>query len=134
MVPDPAAPPRMECPTASSPGRAHWSCYCIRDTVSRKCAVRPDDSAATAGGPIAMYMKAYRLLKWGQQPELMEVPVPEPGPGQVLLKMGGAGACHSDLHLMARTEATAFYKAGFTLGQENAGWMARLGQGVKGFR
>ena len=26
--------------------------------------------------------------------------MPEPGPGQVLVKVGGAGACHSDLHLM----------------------------------
>jgi propanol-preferring alcohol dehydrogenase len=30
---------------------------------------------------------------------MREVEIPEPGPGQVLLKVGGAGACHSDLHL-----------------------------------
>jgi len=79
-------------------------------------------------------MKAYRMLQWGQPPQLMEVPVPEPGPGQVLVKVGGAGACHSDLHLMAWTAETARYKAGFTLGHENAGWIARPGQGVQGFR
>ena len=32
--------------------------------------------------------------------ELRDVPVPEPGPGEVLVKVGGAGACHSDLHLL----------------------------------
>lgn len=45
-------------------------------------------------------MRAFQLVGWQQPPELREVPVPEPGPGQVLMKVGGAGACHSDLHIM----------------------------------
>src|SRR5262249_16806913 len=45
-------------------------------------------------------MRALRLMDWGKPAELCEVAVPEPGPGEVLLKVGGAGACHSDLHLM----------------------------------
>jgi len=45
-------------------------------------------------------VKAYQLTKWQAEGEVREVPVPEPGPGQVLVKIGGAGACHSDLHLM----------------------------------
>lgn len=45
-------------------------------------------------------MKAYQLTAWQTPPQLREVVVPEPGPGEVLLKVGGAGACHSDLHLM----------------------------------
>jgi len=40
-------------------------------------------------------MKAYQLTAWQQPPELRDVPVPEPGPGQVLVKVGGAGACHT---------------------------------------
>jgi len=52
-------------------------------------------------------MKAYRLTAWQSPPEMQEVPVPEPGPGQVLIKVGGAGACHSDLHLMHDFEAGA---------------------------
>ena len=40
------------------------------------------------------------LTAWQKPPELREVAVPEPGPGEVLIKVGGAGACHSDLHLM----------------------------------
>jgi propanol-preferring alcohol dehydrogenase len=43
-------------------------------------------------------MKAYQMVAWQQDPELREVEVHEPGPGQVLLKV--AGACHSDLHVM----------------------------------
>lgn len=80
-----------------------------------------------------MKMKAYRMLQWQQPPQLLEVPVPEPGPGQVLLKMGGAGACHSDLHLMEWKPGRAPYNPPFTLGHENAGWVARLGPGVRGF-
>ena len=45
-------------------------------------------------------MRAFQFVQAQQPPELREVPVPEPGPGQVLVKVGGAGACHSDLHLM----------------------------------
>lgn len=36
-------------------------------------------------------MKAYQLTAWQSQPEFRDVPVPEPGPGQVLVKIGGAG-------------------------------------------
>jgi alcohol dehydrogenase, propanol-preferring len=45
-------------------------------------------------------MQALQLVEYQRPPELRDVPVPEPGPGQVRVKIGGAGACHSDLHLM----------------------------------
>ena len=45
-------------------------------------------------------MRAFQFVQAQKPAELREVPVPEPGPGQVLVKVGGAGACHSDLHLM----------------------------------
>ena len=45
-------------------------------------------------------MRALRLKGWKSDPVLEEVPVPEPGPGEVLVQVGAAGACHSDLHLM----------------------------------
>lgn len=79
-------------------------------------------------------MRAFRLVGWRQPPELREVPEPEPGPGQVLVKVGGAGACHSDLHLMETPAAPpGFTDPPFTLGHENAGWVERLGPGVSGF-
>jgi propanol-preferring alcohol dehydrogenase len=79
-------------------------------------------------------MKALRLTKWGSPADLCEVGVPEPGPGQVLIKIGGAGACHSDLHLMDWPEGQLPWKLPFTLGHENAGWVERVGPGVSAFK
>ncbi len=78
-------------------------------------------------------MKAYQLVEWQQPPELRDVPVPEPGMGEVLIKVGGAGACHSDLHLMEWPAGMLPYSVPFTLGHENAGWVEKLGPGVTGF-
>lgn len=78
-------------------------------------------------------MKAFRLLEWQQPPQLVDVDVPEPGPGQVLVKIGGAGACHSDLHVMDLPPGQMSYDLPFTLGHENAGWVERLGTGASGF-
>jgi propanol-preferring alcohol dehydrogenase len=78
-------------------------------------------------------MKAYQLTAWQQPPELRDVEVPEPGPGGVLIKVGGAGACHSDLHLMEWPEGQMDFELPFTLGHENAGWVEALGAGVEGF-
>jgi propanol-preferring alcohol dehydrogenase len=77
-------------------------------------------------------MKAYQLTEWESQPELRDVEVPEPGPGQVLVKIAGAGACHSDLHLMEWPPGTLGFDVPFTLGHENAGWVESLGAGVEG--
>ncbi|HEY8082828.1 MAG TPA: alcohol dehydrogenase catalytic domain-containing protein [Solirubrobacterales bacterium] len=75
-------------------------------------------------------MKAYQLTAWQTPPQLREVEVPEPGPGEVLIKVGGAGACHSDLHLMEWPEGTMDFDLPFTLGHENAGWIEALGAGI----
>lgn len=77
-------------------------------------------------------MKALRLTAWGAEAELVEVQVPTAGPRDVLLKVGGAGACQSDLHLMHEFEATtAPWQPGFILGHENAGWVAEVGAEVR---
>ncbi|HEU0057379.1 MAG TPA: NAD(P)-dependent alcohol dehydrogenase [Gaiella sp.] len=77
-------------------------------------------------------MKAYQLVEWQKPPEFRDVPVPEPGPGEVLLRVGGSGACHSDLHLMEWPEGTFDFELPFTIGHENAGWVEALGPGVEG--
>jgi len=77
-------------------------------------------------------MQAFQLVAPQQSPELREVPVPEPGPGQLLVKVGGAGACHSDLHLM-EAPPERLGRVPFTLGHENAGWVEKLGPGATGF-
>ncbi len=78
-------------------------------------------------------MKAYQMVGWQQPPEFRDVSVPEPGTGQVLIKVGGAGACHSDLHVMEYPDGTLPYAMPFTLGHENAGWVEKIGPGVEGF-
>lgn len=76
-------------------------------------------------------MQSVRFVGVGRPPQIQEIPKPSPGPGQVLIKIGGAGVCHSDLHVM---EEDLGFKPPFTLGHENAGWIAALGQGVMGFK
>lgn len=78
-------------------------------------------------------MQAYQLVGWQQPPELRDVPTPEPGPGEVLVRVGGAGVCHSDLHIMEFPEGQLPYPLPFTLGHENAGWIEALGPGVTGW-
>jgi alcohol dehydrogenase, propanol-preferring len=74
-------------------------------------------------------MKAVRFVETGRPPEVIDVPTPAPGPGQVLLKVGGAGVCHSDLHIL---DENLGLRGPFTLGHENAGWIAGVGSGVEG--
>ncbi len=79
-------------------------------------------------------MNAYQLVAWQRPPETRDVPIPEPGIGEVLLKMGGACACHTDLRMMDWPEGTHDYELPFTLGHENAGWIEALGPGVDGWQ
>jgi len=76
-------------------------------------------------------MRAVRFAGVGRPAEIENVPKPTAGPGQILVKIGGAGVCHSDLHVM---EEDLGFKPPFTLGHENAGWIAELGDGVTGFK
>jgi propanol-preferring alcohol dehydrogenase len=81
-------------------------------------------------------MTAYRILRWGDPPRLTEVPVPEPGPGEVLVEVAANGLCHSDL-AMAQMPAEVAEALGwhlpFTLGHEVGGHIAACGPGVTGF-
>ena len=56
-------------------------------------------------------MRAVRFAGVGRPAQIADVPRPSPGPGQILLKIGGAGVCHSDLHVM---EEEFGFKAPFT--------------------
>lgn len=81
-------------------------------------------------------MKALQYRTIGAEPEVTDVPVPEPGPGQVRLKVTAAGACHSDSFVMSLPEELytgAFgYPLPMTLGHEGAGVVDTLGAGVTG--
>lgn len=76
-------------------------------------------------------MRALQFVNWKSDPELREVPKPVPGPGQVVIRIGGAGACHSDLHLLHDFEPGMMpWQLPITLGHENAGWVDSVGRGV----
>jgi propanol-preferring alcohol dehydrogenase len=77
-------------------------------------------------------MRAIRLTAWEQPAQLVDVAEPEPGPGEVLVRVAGAGLCHSDLHLMHWRAGSLPYELPFTLGHEVAGTVAALGQGADG--
>lgn len=77
-------------------------------------------------------MRAVRLLEWQSEPELVEVDRPEPGPGQVLVKVEATGLCHSDLHVMDWPEGTLPWGLPVTLGHETAGTVAKVGPGAGG--
>lgn len=77
-------------------------------------------------------MKAARIHEFKKKPlEIDEIPVPDPGPNQVLLKVSATGMCRSDFQLL-----DGYFAAGlpvdlpFTPGHEVAGTIAALGRGV----
>lgn len=81
-------------------------------------------------------MQAYRMFDWKTPGRLVDVPVPEPGPGQVLLKVGGNGICQSDLHAMHEWDASPPHleiRLPMTVGHEIGGWIESLGPGVSSF-
>ncbi len=59
---------------------------------------------------------------------LKEVPTPEPGPGQVLIKIRASGLCYTDVHQTHGGIAGAFPR---TLGHEPVGEIAAVGAGVR---
>lgn len=76
-------------------------------------------------------MKAVQLPNWKSEPVLIEVEDPTPGPGQVVLKIAGAGLCHSDLHLLHDFEEGMLpWHVPFILGHENSGYVHAVGAGV----
>lgn len=77
-------------------------------------------------------MKAVRLHAYEKSPELVEVPDPKvESPLDIVVKIGGAGVCRTDLHIL---EGQWAEKSGvmlpYTIGHENAGWVEAVGSAV----
>lgn len=78
-------------------------------------------------------MKAVRLHHYQEQPKIDEVDEPKiTGPHDVIVRIGGAGLCRTDLHII---EGQWMEKSGgvtlpYTLGHENAGWVQEIGSAV----
>ena len=77
-------------------------------------------------------MKAVQLVAPGRPLELREVPVPDPGSGDVLVRVKAAGICHSDAHY--RAGKSRVEPLPLTLGHEVAGEVAAVGAGVRRLR
>jgi alcohol dehydrogenase, propanol-preferring len=75
-------------------------------------------------------MRAFRLIEWGRPPEHCELPVPQPGHDEVLLKVAGVGLCHTDLHFLDAPPGAFEYPAPFTIGHEVSGWVAEIGASI----
>ena len=75
-------------------------------------------------------MKAAIFYEAHQPLRVEEVPTPEPGPGEVLVKVAACGLCHTDLHYLDHGTPT-FKKPPLILGHEISGTIAGLGDGVK---
>jgi len=50
---------------------------------------------------MAETMQALVVPRYGGRLELAERPVPRPGPGEVLVRVGASGLCGTDLHLLS---------------------------------
>jgi NAD+-dependent secondary alcohol dehydrogenase Adh1 len=76
-------------------------------------------------------MRAALLREYHQPLELIECPDPQPErPDQVVVKVGGAGVCATDLHSIDGLMDAAGVTVPRVLGHENAGWVDAVGSMV----
>src|SRR5437867_3355229 len=107
-------PSRWRAPPARTPARRCDPCFRgdevgdendpVRDRSRRGAAMNPS-TPTTVGKPMAPAVRVSRtmraVVKASTAPsvEIREVPVPSPGPGEVLVKVLRAGVCGTDLHI-----------------------------------
>jgi NAD+-dependent secondary alcohol dehydrogenase Adh1 len=77
-------------------------------------------------------MKAVRVHQYHELPKIDEVPEPKiTGPWDVIVRIGGAGLCRTDLHIIEGQWAEKMpVQLPNTLGHENAGWIQEVGSAV----
>ncbi len=77
-------------------------------------------------------MKAVRLNHYGAYPVVEEVAEPKiTGPHDVIVRIGGAGLCRTDLHIIeGQLKEFSGITLPYTLGHENAGWVQEIGSAV----
>ena len=78
-------------------------------------------------------MKAIRVPAYGQPPPVDDVPEPQAtGPDDVVVRIGGAGLCRTDLHITDGWFADVIpAELPVVLGHENAGWVYAAGPAVE---
>ncbi len=78
-------------------------------------------------------MKAAVVRELGKPLAIEEIPIPEPGAGEVLVKIRASGVCHTDLHA-ADGDWPVKPTPPFVPGHEGAGIVAKIGPGVKNLK
>jgi propanol-preferring alcohol dehydrogenase len=76
-------------------------------------------------------MKAAVVRSFGTPLEVTDVPIPKPGPGEILVRLEASGVCHTDLHA-ARGDWPVKPHPPFIPGHEGVGRVVELGRGVNG--
>ena len=74
-------------------------------------------------------MKAAVVTDFTRPLELQDRPVPEPGPGQVLVRIEACGLCHTDIHA-AHGDWPVKPTPPFVPGHEGVGVVEQVGSGV----
>jgi alcohol dehydrogenase, propanol-preferring len=74
-------------------------------------------------------MRAAVVHAFDQPLRIEDVPVPRPGPGEILVKIEASGVCHTDLHA-ARGDWPVKPSLPFIPGHEGVGIVAAVGAGV----
>jgi NAD+-dependent secondary alcohol dehydrogenase Adh1 len=77
-------------------------------------------------------VKAVRVHQYHSEPQIDDIPEPTlRGPLDVIIKIGGAGVCRTDLHIVNGDWAQAMNPdLPYVIGHENAGWVQEIGEGV----
>lgn len=78
-------------------------------------------------------MKAARLFGINDL-RVQDIPVPDIGPGEILMRTAAASVCGTDIRMLKHGHAQATAESPLVIGHEMAGTIERVGAGVSGFR
>jgi NAD+-dependent secondary alcohol dehydrogenase Adh1 len=77
-------------------------------------------------------MRAVRVHRYHEDPLVDDIGEPKvAGPLDVIVKIGGAGVCRTDLHIIeGQWDEIQHPQLPYVIGHENAGWVHEVGEGV----
>lgn len=95
------------------------------NVIESAAANQTGQATVTTNDPTGLLMKAGRWSAEEQKVVIQEVPIPEPGPNQFLVKTASASLCHSDMMSIEAGNTV-------TLGHEGAGVIEKIDDSVAG--
>ncbi|NYJ05708.1 NAD(P)-dependent alcohol dehydrogenase [Petropleomorpha daqingensis] len=77
-------------------------------------------------------MRAVRVHRYHEDPSIDDIGEPKLlGPLDVIVKIGGAGVCRTDLHILeGQWDEIQHPELPYVIGHENSGWVHEIGEGV----